>query len=42
MGRDWPEGQATVEAVRAALAHDDGYGWERYLTDAGFTVWQAV
>lgn len=27
---------------RRAALKDDGYGWERNLTDAGFTVLQAV
>ena len=29
-------------AFEAALAKDDGHGWERHLRDAGFAVFQAV
>lgn len=29
-------------AFHEAISHDGGNTWERALTDAGFTVWQAV
>lgn len=31
-----------VTAVKAALAHDGGYGWDHYIRAAGFEVLQAV
>lgn len=37
------EGHPAAYAVfRDTLARDDGYSWDRRLTDAGFTVFQAV
>lgn len=34
--------QQSFEAFRSALERNGGYSWDRCLTDAGFTVWQAV
>lgn len=34
--------KARFAAFRAAMAADDGFGWDRRLQDAGFKVWQAV
>jgi len=28
--------------IKEALTKDGGYGWDRYLMDAGFNVYQAV
>lgn len=36
------EEQQAFEVFRKALECDGGYSWDRCLTDAGFTVWQAV
>lgn len=30
------------DTFKITLADDNGYDWSRRLTDAGFTVWQAV
>lgn len=38
----YPESQADLEAIRAALLPDDGMGWDRRVRDAGFEVFQAV
>jgi hypothetical protein len=40
--RKMPPGADIENAFIAALAKDDGYGWERNLQSAGFNVWQAV
>lgn len=41
-GYDPAKGRAEREAFRAALAEDTGKRWDDRLTDAGFTVLQAV
>lgn len=40
--QDTPEAKRLFSAFAAALAKDDGTGWERALREAGFSVWQAV
>jgi hypothetical protein len=38
----YPEDLANIDAIKAALAGDSGYEWDRRLRDAGFDVVQAV
>lgn len=38
----YPESQADVAAIVAALIPDDGHSWEKRLRDAGYHVFQAV
>lgn len=38
----YPESQADVEALKAALLPDDGYRWDSRVEKAGFKVFQAV
>lgn len=39
---EWAEHAEHVNAIKAALAKDEGHGWDRRLERAGYTILQAV